>query len=149
VGVTGTALKDDMQTVQDREILDRERFILEGMLEETAKERAELTSHVLQGDDGAVELLSLVDEAAADLGVVLSTRKLEVIQEKDERFNTLEISFKTVGEESRVQKMLQLFESLPYRSQVIDLQVIRSTDKETGQPLMDSTAVLHVSLISE
>ena len=147
IGQQGIALKSNMQAVQDKEELSREQFKLQAILDETVAERDRLRSHVLEGEEGAVKLLSTVDEVAADLGITLETKRLAVRDNKGGLFNTLVIDFSLKGSERSVMKALQLLELMPYRSHLDRISMSRERNVETGTLVSQIELTMHVSII--
>ena len=142
-------LRADMQVILDKEIIERDHFKLQELLEETSDQRDNLSTHVLEGEDGAISLLSIADEMAADLGVQLETEQLNVISSKDNNFNDLEVAFSVLGDEHSIMKILQLFELVPYRSEVTSLTVTRNFDSSARSSLTNARLVMRVSMIKE
>ncbi|MEL6804516.1 MAG: hypothetical protein AAFO91_12140, partial [Bacteroidota bacterium] len=149
VNTLGTQLKADMQAVRDQDALAREQFKLQAVLAETEIKRAQLNNHIIEGDDGAVELLSLVDQIATDLDINLETKRLEVVENETSDFDTLEVAFSISGQERSVMKMLQLLELLPYRSEVANLSAARTLVIETGRLETKSEVLLHASITKD
>ena len=143
----GEALKSAMQTIANEQALIEDRTRLTAVLAATEAERAELASYVLIGDDGAVALLSLIDEVAAELSVELSTSNLRV-EAQPGNFNDLVLEMALVGSGQNVKQLVSLLERLPYHSEVTDLRLDRSVNPTTGTDTMNGSISLRVTLVS-
>lgn len=145
----GTELATNMQTVRDRELLDRERVALQKTLDDTSEKRELLNQYIIIGDAGIVTLLSTIDELVAGLGLILETKQLEVKENEDSFFDTLVVSFRVEGDSRSAMKFLQLLEFLPYRGEIISFEGQRNLDTSTGVLNSESTVKLHLSIIND
>ncbi len=136
-----------VQTIANEAEFRKDQQTLKTILDNTSDIRTELLSYVLSGDGGTVQFLSLVDKTAADLGIKLSTTKLEVRPAAKGRFNTLLVSFSLEGSEPSVEKMLKALEVLPYSSRIMDLELNRSFNTITGINQVTGSVGMEISII--
>ena len=100
----------DAQTQQSR------LSVVEDLLRNTETESAQLSSLVLT-DEGVVDFLALIESMGTEQNVRLETLSLNVAPVKDQ-FEELQINLSAQGSEQGVFNVLQLLESLPYKSSV-------------------------------
>lgn len=146
VGHSGQKLTSDLRSLKDYYYLKSEYSKLKTELAETVADREQLNSLILEGDDGAVRLLSTVDELAKDLGLTLTTKQLTKEVTKEPAFDDLFVEFGISGEARSVVKMVQMFELLPYHSQVVQLNLTRKSDTLNQNQIVDATIGLRVSI---
>lgn len=142
----GSKLQADLQTVHDRDELEREYKRLQELLEKTATERAELENYVVSGENGTVAFLSLMDEIAAELGIELSTDELKVETTDEPGFDELFVRFSFKGQESQITRLVTIFETLPYHSRLRALELLRTYNADSGSWLMGGSATLELSI---
>lgn len=142
----GKKLITDLKSLKDHYYLKSEYSKLKIELDETAAERERLNSLVLEGEDGAVSFLSLVDSLAKDLNLTLATRQLTEEVTKEPGFDDLFVEFGISGDARATMKLIQLFELLPYHSRVVHLNVTRKVNPETQVETMEATIGVKVSI---
>ena len=144
----GHALRENMQIIVDEQTVENEYLALQSVLAETADERSELGTYVLHDNDDAVTFLSSLDEAAAALGVTLSTEKLDLAETAEHPlFDTLRAEFVLEGAESRVMDMLTLLENVPLHSDMRSLVFERTVDAATGAVQTQARVELTISMV--
>lgn len=146
VDSSGQKLTSDLRSLKDHYYLKSEYAKLKTELDESASDREKLNSLILEGDDGAVRLLSSVDELAKDLGLSLTTKQLTKEVTKEPAFDDLFVEFGVSGDSRSVIKLVQLFELLPYHSQVVQLNFARKNDSLTENQVVDAVIGLRVSI---
>ena len=149
IDTLGSELEISMQSIRDQAVLEREYSNLQMELDETADDHERLSGFVLKGETGTIALLSQIDEIAKQLGIAVETKTLDVMVTPEPGFDTLVAEFAVSGPERSVMKMLELFELLPYKSEVVSLTAARAVDKGTGLSTMQQSVVLNVSLLEE
>jgi hypothetical protein len=142
----GANLINDLQSVRDQEILQTEFGKMKSILDDTEESRKKLNDLVIDGDDGAVSLLSVVDQLAKDLKVSLLTKELNVVKSSEVGFDELVVEFSASGDSRSVMKLIQLFELIPYHSRVVRLSLSRKADSDTGVEQTDANITLHLSI---
>lgn len=142
----GTKLQADLQTVHDRDELEREYKRLQELLEETETERTELERHVIVGEPGTVSFLSLIDEVAVELGIELSTDELKVVTTNETGFDELLIKFSFKGQEPQIIRLVKMFETLPYHGRLTTLNLLRTYNNETGSWSIGGSLTLILSI---
>ena len=110
------------------------------LMEETQEERAALSELVLTEERTSM-FLTEIEDIAAQTGVGLSTRSLEVIEQKDEVHNALSIQLHIEGRTDLVLLTLKLFEVLPYHSTVHTLNLQKDAD-QTAQAQLELMVTL-------
>lgn len=98
---------------------------LSRLLEETEDEREELRSYVIRQSD-IIDFLALIEELGSSHGATVTTASLNVIEGNDS-FGELHVSIRADGTKSAVLHVLELLETLPYKS-----HVSRASLTETG-----------------
>ena len=142
----GDKLMVDLKALKDHYFLKTEYDKLRAELDDSASDRERLQGLVLDGEDGAVELLSLVDQLAKDLDLKLTTKELSEEVTKTAGFDDLYIEFGISGDTRSVLNMVQLFELLPYHSKVVSLSAARKFVPETNTTVMDASIGLRISI---
>lgn len=142
----GSKLQEDLQTVHNRQRLEREYKVLQEQLEATETERAALVSRVVAGENGTVAFLSLIDEIAAELGVELATEGLNVEKTDEPGFDKLVVEFSFKGSESQTTKLLKMFETLPYHGRLTKLNLVRTYNADTDSWLQAGDVTLELSI---
>jgi len=141
----GSKLQEDLQTVHDKERLEREYKKLQSQLSATETDRALLERHIIAGENGTVSFLSLVDEIAAELGIELNTKELNVEKTDESGFDKLIVKFSLEGSEPQVERLLKMFETLPYQGDLTALDLRRTYNSENGSWSMNGDLTLELS----
>lgn len=116
----------------------------DSLISETIDEagsRSRLRSLVLLSESDTIGFLTTVEETAKVLGVDVTTLALEEKKITDPYFNELSATFSLRGEGEAVERVLKLFELLPYRSYIESLTLDR------GLGITSATVVVRVSTI--
>ncbi len=142
----GKKLIIDLKSLKDHYYLKSEYAKLKTEVDESAADRERLSSLVLEGEDGAVNFLSLVDTLAKDLNLNLTTKQLTEEVTKETGFDDLFVEFGITGDARSAIKLIQLFELLPYHSQVIHLNVARKVDPLTNLEIVDASIGVRISI---
>ena len=136
----------DLKALKDHYFLKAEYDKLRSELDASASDRERLQGLVLDGEDGAGELLSMVDQLARDLDLKLTTKELTEEVTKTAGFDDLYIEFGISGDARSVLRLIQLFELLPYHSKVVSLSASRKSNPETNTALMDASIGIRISI---
>jgi len=120
VGANGQELKDRVAAIADKNAKVKTYTEFSKLINETQEERAVLASYVLT-EDNTSSFLTEIESLAANVGVTLFTRSLEVDDKKGSSYDDLVIVFDVEGPEVLVKNLLSIFETLPYHSQVSSL----------------------------
>lgn len=116
----------------------------DSLVSETVDEagsRSRLRALVLLSESDTIAFLTTVENIAKAMGVDVSTLELKEEKISDPHFNELSATFSLNGEGEAVERVLKLFELLPYRSYIERLSLNR------GLGTTDATVVLRVSTI--
>jgi hypothetical protein len=141
VEVNGQELKDRVDAIADKNAKVKTYTEFSKLIEETETERSLLASHVL-AEDNTSSFLTEIETLAANVGVTLFTRSLQVSDKKKSSFDDLVIVFDVTGPEVLVKNLLTILETLPYHSQVSSLTFTRG---ESG--VIEGTIEVKVSLL--
>lgn len=109
-----------------------------GRADEDAADERRLQSLVISAEGETVEFLAFIDELSAKSGALITATGLKVEKTPEARFDNLSATFSIQGERSTVERLIRVFESLPYRSHVTSLSLTRNADR---------TAAANLSLI--
>lgn len=112
--------------------------ITEEQMNENRLEKDKLKSIVLASEGEAVNLLALIDDFSAKTGVEITTTNLKVEKTKEVGFDELAATFLLRGDREAVEGLLEIFELLPYRSEVVASSLSRN---------IDGTAEASISLV--
>jgi len=103
--------------------------------------RSRLRALVLLSESDTIDFLTTVENTAKALGVNVTTLELEEKKITDPYFNELAATFSLQGGEEVVERVVKLFELLPYRSYIESLTLDR------GLGITNATVVLRVSTL--
>lgn len=145
----GNVLQVSAQSLAD-DSAHRERYdALNDLREESASDRAYLTSLILQGEDDAVSFLSTIDRLAGQLGVQLSAEQLSVREQKDDPYDALAVTFDIAGEDDAVMQLLTFFEMLPYHTVIDSVTLKRTNEASTGVARTESSITILLTITKE
>ncbi len=85
----------------------------------------EINNLILASESDTVKFLSFVDEVALKTNVSIIATGLKVDKTREVGFDDLSASFSVKGERLAVEKVIRLFELLPYRSAMSSLSLSR------------------------
>jgi hypothetical protein len=137
---SGKELDERVALIADKHATSRAYTELSNLLLSTKSDREELTTYLLT-EEHTSDFLTDIESFGPRLGVALTTLSLTV-EEKEGMFDDLLIEFSFEGTEFAVKNMLEVFETLPYHSQVTTLTMTESIDGNT-----EVTLGLRVSLL--
>jgi len=126
-------LANNAQILRDQSLLSSEEIKLREALLVSENERLELNSLVIEGESGAVDLLSDLDIMATNLGVELSIDQLNVIETNETGFDELQIQISVTGNDQTVFNMIRILENLPYSSQVARVDLERNSESQLSR----------------
>jgi hypothetical protein len=141
VEINGQELEDRVAAIADKNAKVKTYTEFSKLIQETESERSELAGHVLT-EDRTSSFLTEIESLAANVGVSLFTRSLEVSDNKDGLFDDLVIVFDVTGPEVLVKNLLSILETLPYHSQVSS---VTFTSGENG--IIEGTIEVKVTLL--
>jgi len=124
---SGRELESRVALINDQNAKIKMYTELSRLLEQSASQRAELSSYVLK-EDQTSSFLTEIESLASIRSVQLTTQSLKVIP-KDGKFDELSIEFAIEGSEKSVEEMLQILEKLPYHSK---LSSVLLSKEQTG-----------------
>ena len=85
---------------------------------------------VLASESDTVGFLAFIDDLASQIGVSISATELQIKKTSEDGFENLSASFSISGDDEAVEGVIELFELLPYRSQVESLSLMRQEGRE-------------------
>jgi len=130
----GAELKTQSEIVLKNNVMQQKYADVFKSLALTEEERALLKGHILTESD-TVKFLSEVESIARRNEVNLTTNSLTVSDKKEGSFEILVIKFSVDGGEKNIHKVLQVLETLPYYSQVTELQLARRENAQLDTSL--------------
>ena len=143
VNEAAASLFEQAKVIADKSAREQKFKEFSVLVEETGVERDALMFHVLTGDQ-TISFLSDIERIAKQQGVELTTNSLTV-SETGGDFDALAITFSVSGREVVIDRMIRIFETLPYHGNITRLQLSRGED-ENGFSIMAGTIKLTVSL---
>ncbi|MFT7644675.1 MAG: hypothetical protein ACI9BF_000326 [Candidatus Paceibacteria bacterium] len=120
----GDHLNSQIEVLEKERARDASYYQLVRIEEESTADREELRSHYLFKESDSIDFLNRVETLAPEVGVSLKTDKLNVITDESDNSEWVQVSFSFSGSRERVQRFIQVLESLPY--------VLRVTEVEMG-----------------
>lgn len=141
ISSSGQALTQRVDTIADRNARTRVYKDLSSVVNNSAQERQELSSYILT-EDQTSSFLTNIESIGSAQGVHITTNSLHVVQQDKAFVNQLVVQFSVNGKEAAVKKMLTIFETLPYHSEVSSFSFTRT---DTG--MVNSTVELTISLL--
>ncbi|MFT5849765.1 MAG: hypothetical protein ACI9H6_000581 [Patiriisocius sp.] len=114
------------------------------LVADTQVNREELISYILT-EEKTINFLADVEQIALDQGIELTTDTLKV-EEGTGLFDTLTVAFSVLGPEVYVLQMLQILETLPYYSSVVQMNLNKEMGLN-GLSVIEGTVTLEVNLL--
>lgn len=140
VSSQGALLTERAQAVADHTTQAKTYQGLERLLDDSTNERQQLHEFILT-EAATIDFLADIERVAAQSGVTITTDTLTVAEAKS--FNTLTVQFSIEGEAGPVAAMIQILETLPYKSYVDSLSL---TTRSSATPPVTAVVRLAVSL---
>lgn len=118
---------------------------LASLIDNTATKREELNSYFLKKST-LVPFLAEIESAARGLGITLETLSLNETSANDSS-STVQVSYALRGNYDSIMAMIELFETLPYKSQLNELAINKSSRdfSETGTASANLLLTLHTN----
>ncbi|MAZ56357.1 hypothetical protein CL653_01030 [bacterium] len=110
-------------------------------------DKNELESYLIMGDEGAIKLLTQLEEFAEQVGVTLHTDKLDTVTLENSYFSDLHIAVTFEGSLSATQTMINILENIPYSGQISMVTVVKTSDPVTKLPVTNVQAELTFSIV--
>lgn len=140
VTTAGDTLQEHITTIANNDAKEKAFADLSALVAQTASIREELKTFVLTEENTSVFLTDIESLGVAQ-GVKLTTNSLDVKRQSG-MFDLLTIKFTIEGQETAVQKMINIFETLPYYSQVVALSLSKDGAQTTKSDLELTVTVL-------
>lgn len=139
VALAGKSLEERVDAIVATNSKEKVYRDLSELVEKTKTERETLAGFVLEEEETG-NFLTNIERLGVEQGVVLVTNSLKVEKQKDAP-DLLSVQFALEGQEQHVRKMLTIFETLPYHSNVAALTFMREPDGTTKSTI-DLTVTL-------
>lgn len=118
---------------------------LETALSATADDRTALEALLLAPDE-TVNFLTLLETIAAEQRVSFETEGLSIIEAEGDELDTLVLQFVSTGAPERIERMVEILETLPYRSSLAALALDWSGRPGTADTELRAMGTLHIAL---
>ena len=122
----GEKLVSQLDTLNEQRAQEESFFRLRRVAEESAQERALLKSYFFSKESDSIDSLNMVEQLAPDVGVILETTSLNLVEDADDGKQWIEIGFLFDGSRSRVQEFLNTLEDLPQVSKIMKVDMLAS-----------------------
>ena len=122
----GEKLVSQLDTLNEQRAQEESFFRLRRVAEESAQERALLKSYFFSKESDSIDFLNMVEQLAPDVGVILETTSLNLVEDADDGKQWIEIGFLFDGSRSRVQEFLNTLEDLPQVSKIMKVDMLAS-----------------------
>ena len=139
ITTSGALLQEHVTVISNHDAKEKAFSALSDLIKNTENERSLLKTFILTEEQTSTFLTDLEKIAQAQ-GVVLTTNSLDVTRQSG-LFDILTIKFAIEGQDSNVQRMSTILETLPYHSQVVAL-----TFSKTDGAITKGTIDLKVTL---
>jgi hypothetical protein len=142
VTLEGEILEERVSTIANNNAKEKAYKDLQALVEKTATDREMLRTYLLTEKETSA-FLTEIEQLGVRQGVVLITDSLEV-KKQSGLFDMLTVRFTIEGKEELVTKMITVFETLPYHSQIVQMNFQKDDPLKTK-----STIELKVTLLKE
>lgn len=127
----GDLLIVQLETISEQRAQEEAYFRLRRTAEESVEQREQLNSYFFseENDKESIDFLNMIEGLAPEVGVLLETNSLDLVTDKDDDKQWVEMGFSFVGSHSRVQNFLVTLEELPYVSKItmVDMVAVDQT----------------------
>jgi hypothetical protein len=114
-------LVERVTQIQENDARANARIQLRRLTEQTLDERSTLSRYYLQNDEDGIDLLTLIEEWSMLLGLEIGDFSLGQADGENHAWRVLR--FPVEGTNESVRTMVQLLESMPYQSELKELQL--------------------------
>lgn len=134
-------LRTQLETLEKEQEQESLYFRLEKLAIDSKTERELLREPLLIEESDSIEVLTWIEGFAPESGVLLETKNLQKITDKETKTDWIEVSFVFSGNQNEVEKFVGILEHLPYLSYVTSLSMsARASDN------WEATATLRILL---
>lgn len=125
--IEGNAIKlqERVGAIAYQKAQEEERYETERLLEETKEERDALSSFVLT-EGSVIDFITNIESIAGSLGLDFNTKSITPEETKKKNFDELSTQLSFSGSKPAVEKLVVVFETIPYHSYIRDLNVRQS-----------------------
>lgn len=138
----GRELAVQVDVISKEETQQESRLLLKRTAEETAEERAQLKNYFFLQESDSIDFLNHVEEMAPKVGVTVETSALESITNLADKTKWIQAKFSFSGTQDRVQRFLQIMETFPLVSKVVDLEMTAKSSTEWQANIVMQVRVL-------
>jgi len=138
----GSQLNTQIGVLEGEQAREVSYYQLKRIAEETVDDREKLSSHYLFRESDSIDFLNKVEALAPGVGVSLQTKELKLITGEADGTDWVQVGFSFSGSRERVQKFIQVLESLPYVLRVTGIDMSTKSSTEWGVNLTLQVRVL-------
>ncbi len=138
----GDQLNSQIEVLEEERARESSYFQLVRIEEESIADREEIRSYYLFKESDSIDFLNRVETLAPEVGVSLKTDKLNLITEESDNSEWVQVSFSFAGSRERVQKFIQVLESLPYVLRITEVEMESKSGTEWSVNLTLQVRVL-------
>lgn len=120
----GEELVSQLETLSEQRAQEESYFRLKRVAEESADDREQISSYFFSKESESIDFLNMVEKLAPEAGVTLETTSLNLVEDKDDNKQWVEIGFLFDGTRTKVQNFLFVLEELPYVSKITKVDMI-------------------------
>lgn len=124
------SLEAQIDILEEEQAREETYYKLQRIAEETVSDREKVSSYFLFRESDSIDFLNKVESLAPEAGVVLKTEGLELIEDKVDDSEWIEVQFSFVGSRENVQRFIKVLETLPYVLRVTDINMSARSSTE-------------------
>lgn len=117
----GDTLHEQRVAINQYDAQQQFQLQLTRLIDETAVQRAEVTSRFLTETE-TIDFLTMIESTAGSFGLTIKTTGLDLIETDNDAFQDLSVRFVITGTQAATEQFLHVLETLPYHSQLDDLR---------------------------
>lgn len=99
-------------------------------VQETETERGEIANKFFKDENDAISFLNEVESIAPSFGLDFKTKDLGTVSSKDDKLQSIKMTFVYKGNEDKVMNFTKLMENIPYHSYVGSLSLKELSEDE-------------------
>jgi hypothetical protein len=130
-------LKMQLETLAKERQQQQYYFDVEKIYEDSTEDRQLLKTHLLASEGESIDILTRIESMAPQVGVILETKNLKKVNDKESKSDWVEVAFVFSGERDDVERFVAVLEHLPYVSHLtaLNLSARSSNDWEAQATL--------------
>ena len=111
-------LRGQFQTLNEENLRENSFYQLQKTAEESKKDREQLATYFLKQESDSINVLNWIEGMAPKANVLLETKSLQKVTDKETKTNWIEVAFIFSGEQDNVERFVGILERLPYLSYI-------------------------------